>query len=80
MSSKFGLTMRKKILPMRGMTPAMRARQASMRANYFIAKIAHMVTHNAQKNLVRIWSITYTPRSKKSKNSSAGVGVLLLSP
>ncbi len=30
-----------------------------MRAKYFITKIAHMVTGNAWKNLVRIWFITY---------------------
>ena len=60
MSASFGLTMRKNILTMRKMTPKMRAQQASMRANYFIAKIAHMVTDNERTNLVRIWSITYT--------------------
>jgi len=46
--------MRKKIITMHGMTPTMRARQASMRAKYFIAKVAHMVTANARINLVRI--------------------------
>ena len=54
MSAKFGLTMRKKILTIRGMTPTMRARYASMRAKYFIAKIVHMVTANTWINLVRI--------------------------
>ncbi len=52
-SAKFGLTMREKILTMRGITPTMRAQQASMRAKYFIAKIAQMVTANARTNLVR---------------------------
>jgi len=45
---------------MRAMALTMRAEQVTMCTKYFIAKITHMVTHSAQKNLVGIWSITYT--------------------
>ena len=53
-SANFGLTVSEKILTMRGMTSTMRAQQASMRAKYFIAKIAQMVTANARIKVVRI--------------------------
>ena len=44
---------------MRTMRLVMQAQWVTMWELYFIAKNAHMVSHNAQTNLVCIWSITY---------------------
>ena len=54
--------MRGKGLAMRAMRVAMRAQSVTMCALHFIAKNVYMDAHNAQTNLVRIWSITYTNR------------------
>ena len=53
-SANFGLTVCKRGLTIHEIALTMRARLASMRAKFFIAKILHMVTDNARTNLVRM--------------------------
>ena len=58
-SANLGITVHKWGLTMRKMALTMCVRWVTMRALFFIAKNAHMVTNNVRTNLVRIWSLTY---------------------